>query len=447
MITQKFELDADVSTVRGLELPELEQWIRDAGERQGLTWIQEQLDIHLPEDAESRLDWNWLSLTRWANRTFGLSLNDRELRSLERGAVADFLLEQAKTGIARWDLSDFSGLLEELYPERSLAAWANYNFLLGLKPEELRGLDEAGVVRLLKERVQVRYNEKEATFPVSVGMHKFLAGDGQQNERARRETLARWAATRFRLELNPEEFADYQTNKIFEVLLGISRSFLARRPTAAAVDARLNDILGDTPQQRSLSESQTGALLAWFETELGLGLNAERIQSLSVAQVRTEILQGIDQVFRPELRHTERSILLEFLDTAWKEHLYFMGHLRQGIGFVGYAQQDPRTEYKREGRRAFLSMWERIAEQVTQTVFRVEHESPDFVSSLWRITATEHDVAPPADNRIDELQTNAPEAGEEGRTVKPIVNAGPRIGRNDDCPCGSGKKYKKCCGR
>ncbi|HAP07353.1 MAG TPA: preprotein translocase subunit SecA, partial [Planctomycetaceae bacterium] len=194
-------------------------------------------------------------------------------------------------------------------------------------------------------------------------------------------------------------------------------------------------------------ESQTGALLAWFETELGLGLNAERIQSLSVAQVRTEILQGIDQVFRPELRHTERSILLEFLDTAWKEHLYFMGHLRQGIGFVGYAQQDPRTEYKREGRRAFLSMWERIAEQVTQTVFRVEHESPDFVSSLWRITATEHDVAPPADNRIDELQTNAPEAGEEGRTVKPIVNAGPRIGRNDDCPCGSGKKYKKCCGR
>ncbi|MFM8725994.1 MAG: SEC-C metal-binding domain-containing protein, partial [Planctomycetaceae bacterium] len=174
-------------------------------------------------------------------------------------------------------------------------------------------------------------------------------------------------------------------------------------------------------------------------------LNAGALRSLNSEQARTEIMQGIDQVFRPELRHTERSILLEFLDTAWKEHLYYMGHLRQGIGFVGYAQKDPRTEYKREGRRAFLGMWERIAEQVTQTVFRVEHESPDFVSSLWRITATEHDVAPPAaESRIDNLQTNAPEAGEEGRAVKPIVNAGPRIGRNDDCPCGSGKKYKKC---
>jgi hypothetical protein len=82
----------------------------------------------------------------------------------------------------------------------------------------------------------------------------------------------------------------------------------------------------------------------------------------------------------------------------------------------------------------------------SQTLFRVEHESPAFVGSLWRITATEHDVAPPPESKIDELQTNAPEAGEDGRATAPIVNAGPRVGRNDDCPCGSGKKYKKCCG-
>ena len=122
---------------------------------------------------------------------------------------------------------------------------------------------------------------------------------------------------------------------------------------------------------------------------------------------------------------------------------------KQGIGFVGYAHKDPRTEYKREGRRAFLAMWDRIAEQVTQAVFRIEHESPAFVGSLWRISATEHDVAAPLplENKVDELQTNAPEAGEDGKTIAPIVNNSPRIGRNDDCPCGSGKKYKKCCGK
>jgi preprotein translocase subunit SecA len=169
---------------------------------------------------------------------------------------------------------------------------------------------------------------------------------------------------------------------------------------------------------------------------------------MTADQLRIELQQGIEQLFRPEMRQTERSVLLEFLDTAWKDHLYFMGHLKQGIGFVGYAQKDPRTEYKREGRRAFLAMWERISEQVTQAVFRIEHESPGFVGSLWKITATEHDVAAPIpESKVDELQTNAPEAGEEGKTTAPIINAGPRVGRNDDCPCGSGKKYKKCCGK
>jgi preprotein translocase subunit SecA len=241
--------------------------------------------------------------------------------------------------------------------------------------------------------------------------------------------------------------ADLQSHAIRETLLTASREFLARRPDPATVENKLNQILAGSKPKACPSDAQTTALLNWVEQELGLGLNADTVRALPVEKVRSEILQGIDQLFRPELRQTERSILLEFVDTAWKEHLYFMGHLRQGIGFVGYAQKDPRTEYKREGRRAFLAMWERIAEQTTQTVFRVEHESPAFVGSLWRITATEHDVAPPADNRIDELETNAPEAGEEGKTIAPIVNAGPRIGRNDDCPCGSGKKYKKCCGR
>ena len=198
-----------------------------------------------------------------------------------------------------------------------------------------------------------------------------------------------------------------------------------------------------------MSDSQLQELMKWVDAEHGLTLNEAKLRKLSPAEVRLELLLGIEQVFRPEMRQTERSVLLEFLDTAWKDHLYFMGHLKQGIGFVGYAQKDPRTEYKREGRRAFLAMWERIAEQVTQAVFRIEHESPAFVGSLWRITATEHDVAAPlpAESKIDELQTNSPEAGEEGRAIAPIVNDTPRVGRNDECPCGSGKKYKKCCGK
>jgi len=449
-VNANLQIELDASDIRDMNREELEDWLREEGERQAESQIYEQIDVNLPEDAESKLDWNWLALAKWANRSFGLSLQDKDLRKHDRAELPVWLLSQAREGMSRWDFSELESLLDPQLPLKSLVGWANFNFMIGLKPEELDRLDESQIVSLLQEKVRSRYDEKEVTFPVSVGMHNFLSGDGKQNERFNREKLARWANTRFRSDFDPERFAEMQTAEIYETLVVASRQFLNRRPDRQKVDARVNEILGP-PSEGSMrvSEKQIADLLVWIETELGLGLNADRLRNMTADQIRTDLLQGIEQVFRPEMRQTERSVLLEFLDTAWKDHLYFMGHLKQGIGFVGYAQKDPRTEYKREGRRAFLTMWDRIAEQVTQTIFRIENESPAFVGSLWRITATDHDVAPPPETAttVDDLQTNAPEAGEEGRTIAPIVNAGPRVGRNDECPCGSGKKYKKCCGK
>ena len=84
---------------------------------------------------------------------------------------------------------------------------------------------------------------------------------------------------------------------------------------------------------------------------------------------------------------------------------------------------------------------------MTQAIFRIEQESPAFVGSLWKVTATEQDVAPPIDDAVDKYQTSGAEPGEGNKAVDPIVNASPKVGRNDPCPCGSGKKYKKCCGK
>ena len=449
-VTQNLNLEIEPSDIRDLARPELEQYLRDEGERQGEVLIYEQIDVDLPEDAESKLDWNWLALSKWANRFFGLSLQDKDLRKFDREALGPALLAMAREGMARRDYAPLNDFLDPHFPYKSLSGWANFNFLLGIKADELIGKEKPEIVKLLQERVRARYDEKEITFPVSVGMHNFLAGDGKENERFNREKLARWSNTRFRTEYVPEQFSELQSAQIYETLVAASRQFLARRPDVEKVEARLNEILGpDSEETNLISEQQFQELTKWVDSEHGLSLNEASLKKMNPSQVRMQLLHGIEQVFRPEMRQTERSVLLEFLDTAWKDHLYFMGHLKQGIGFVGYAQKDPRTEYKREGRRAFLAMWDRIAEQVTQAVFRIEHESPAFVGSLWRITATEHDVAAPlpVENKVDQLQTNAPEAGEEGKTIAPIVNDAPRVGRNDDCPCGSGKKYKKCCGK
>jgi preprotein translocase subunit SecA len=123
-----------------------------------------------------------------------------------------------------------------------------------------------------------------------------------------------------------------------------------------------------------------------------------------------------------------------------------MDHLRSGIGLVGYAQLDPKVEYKREGRKTFLSMWDRVAQQVTSAIFRIEKESPGFVGSLWQITAVSHAEAAPMTEETANPEGQVEGTGPTVAVVEPIHNRGPKVGRNDPCPCGSGKKYKKCHG-
>jgi preprotein translocase subunit SecA len=119
-----------------------------------------------------------------------------------------------------------------------------------------------------------------------------------------------------------------------------------------------------------------------------------------------------------------------------------MDHLRSSIGLRGMGQMDPKTEYKREGMKEFETMWENIDDKVTDTVFRME-EAEGFQESLWEIGATIKESAPRA------MPTNGQQADGLGNQAsdkkpEPIRNRGQRIGRNEPCPCGSGKKYKNC---
>ncbi len=142
----------------------------------------------------------------------------------------------------------------------------------------------------------------------------------------------------------------------------------------------------------------------------------------------------------------ERSLLLQILDTAWKEHLLAMDHLRSSVGLRGYAQVDPKVEYKREGMRMFEQMWDSVGAYVTDLMFKMEQLDERFVKSTWTETKAIHDEAPQTD--IGQQQRAAIDAsGGSEKKLDPIRNRGERVGRNAPCPCGSGKKFKQCCMR
>ena len=151
---------------------------------------------------------------------------------------------------------------------------------------------------------------------------------------------------------------------------------------------------------------------------------------------------------RDEMKRMERAVLLQILDNSWKDHLLAMDHLRSSVGLRGYAQVDPKVEFKREGMRTFDLMWKGIDERVTDIVYRIEQVEDDALRSTWRETAAIHAEAPSvsASEQPQSAEGAAPRPDLQS-AVEPIRNLGQKVGRNDPCPCGSGKKFKNCCGK
>jgi preprotein translocase subunit SecA len=139
-------------------------------------------------------------------------------------------------------------------------------------------------------------------------------------------------------------------------------------------------------------------------------------------------------------------VLLQILDNSWKDHLLAMDHLRSSVGLRGYAQVDPKVEYKREGMRTFDLMWKGIDERVTDIVFRIEQVEDDALQTTWKETAAIHEEATPTILTADSGEPALINPTSDTK-VEPIRNLGQHTSRNDPCPCGSGKKFKNCCMR
>jgi preprotein translocase subunit SecA len=145
----------------------------------------------------------------------------------------------------------------------------------------------------------------------------------------------------------------------------------------------------------------------------------------------------------PEImRLLEKMILLETIDRKWMDHLYAMDLLKEGIHLWGYAQQDPKIRYKREGYGLFKEMWESLEGEVADLVMKVTPAREMEVEEQVKVEATVHDDFNAFAGQADAIGADAGE-----RHHEPIVNEVPKVKPNQPCPCGSGKKYKKCCGR
>jgi len=167
----------------------------------------------------------------------------------------------------------------------------------------------------------------------------------------------------------------------------------------------------------------------------------ERIfEAADKAYAEKEVLAGPENI-----RNFERSVMLQSLDNHWREHLAALDHLRQGIHLRSYAQKNPKQEYKREAFQLFEGLLNTVKSEVTRITMLVQVRTQEDVEAVEPAAQVENVQYQHAD--YDEALAN-PSADEEAQLAsgQPVVRDGAKVGRNDPCPCGSGKKYKNCHG-
>ena len=373
---------------RGLTPEEAERLAVDEAIRHSESQIFEAVEENLPPD-EDQSEWNWAALASFANTRWKTSINDRDLKRIGRSEVAEFLQQQCRDAIQRIDLSEGARFLTPDFGLRSACGWTEWRFGVRLDAKEVEqaqasGLDVKQFTALVQRKAREVYARREVEYPVLVGLSHFTRRQQDGSRLLDRDGLIAWARERFAPDL---DVSVLETNDF---------------------------------------EQLKAALLALSQRQHNAGNDP-----------------------RDEMKRMERAVLLQILDNAWKDHLLAMDHLRASVGLRGYAQVDPKVEYKREGMRTFDLMWKGIDERVTDIVYRIEQVEEEAVrSTTWRETAAIHAAPPSATQPAAESGGAQPEDSQpQEALVEPIRNLGQKVGRNDPCPCGSGKKFKNCCAR
>jgi preprotein translocase subunit SecA len=197
--------------------------------------------------------------------------------------------------------------------------------------------------------------------------------------------------------------------------------------------------------------SVTAPVSHWLEEDHYL--HEEKLKQMIGERVQEDYEAKSAAIGLPVMHHFEKSVMLQVLDNAWKEHLAAMDHLRMGIHLRGYAQKDPKQEYKREAFEMFTNMLDSVKQEVISIVSKVQVRTDEEVRVMEeeaRQKQRERELSfQHADAAGMEGDQHESMPGEERKPepVKTFVRESDKVGRNDPCPCGSGKKYKQCHGK
>jgi preprotein translocase subunit SecA len=460
-----FDVVIDPDDLHGKrKIDELEEYIKYQARAEADTNITATLGEFMGEDEGGK--WDTKGLQSWAMSRFQVNLSQNQLRHMSDDEIEQTLRAAAIEQIDHRSCDGLMKYLDPTYPEQELANWARQKFGIEVKPEEFvldpRGhnlLPSEQIVELIDSRARSAYALREIEYPVEHALTFAYGGpEGFTDHPYSAEYIQKWAKRKYGIDMPLEQIRSGTLQKLHVALVAQQRRFLVGGEMEKTVEG-LIAANGDTESLRKAFNDRFGTKLVGrdFEVEVQTDAKDTRIvtQPASAEQVRQMLLDRAREVMREELTDLEQFVLVQIFDQSWKDHLYAMDMMKNGIGLLAFAEQDPRVQYKKEGFRYFQEMMGAVRDKVTDLIFRARVVGATQSRNAYRETAAVHE-APGGYGVAENVAETASAVGAQpsGETqeaggqapVKTIVRDAPKVGRNDLCPCGSGKKYKKCHG-
>ncbi|MBN1392428.1 MAG: preprotein translocase subunit SecA [Sedimentisphaerales bacterium] len=421
-----FGVDLKQSDIAGAEAADIEKLIKEQAKSSTANEISLSMGEYL-EDYSDRQSWDIEGLRKWAMSAFKVSLSPAKIKQQAPEEIEEQLIAAASEQIDKKDCSQLVEFLKEDFAIRRFAEWARARFDIKLDVSEISHLNASQIRRVVGEKAAAKYRQREIEYPVEFAMNMVYGPQGTNIYAF--ESLAKWANKKYNADFSAERIQNTKPAALHKQLLELSEGF--------------NNGQLEQELESKISRLNVAELTRWANERFEASLSEDDLASESE---RKERLSATAKEFlRSELNDLEKYVLLQIYDSTWKDHLYAMDHLKDSVWMRSFAEKDPKTEYKREGFRMFNEMLDSIEDRVTDIIFKVHLEAGARARSVWNVSRAAHDEV--GQFAMAEQQRAAAQAPQGEQKVKQIKLDQPKVGRNDPCPCGSGKKYKKCCGK
>ena len=428
------QIDEDKVATDDLELAQ--DVIRRRAKDEALDQVRTALGEYIDPD-EPPSQWDVGGLLQWASRAFKFSMTQNQLRKMEPLDIEDALSAAAVKLYDEVDLDGIAIYLEPDYAQDSFAEWARTKFNVVFDVQELADTPQDSVAGLLHDRVRAAYVERERAYPIEWCLQRAFDADGS-DQVSSAAMVVDWANQRYAVGWTLQDVQGQAIEELKSRLLALSEEFAGGR-----LEREVREAIANLDRDEAIE---------WAKERFGYTWSDRRFGHFD-GDFRDGIVAQGQEMLRWELTRLEQYVLLRLYDQAWKDHLLEMDHLKTAIMQrpLGGDQTHPQSQFAIEGRDLFAQMWSRITGRVTDIIFKVQITSPAEESAgktaAPQISFAHGDAtgAGFAGGAVD--QSAAMRAQNVDQKVETIRREKPKVGRNEPCPCGSGKKFKQCHGK